>query len=38
MHALNEQTAILLAGIPASDMTLYHRMRFEVGDPAAWIG
>lgn len=38
MHALNDQTAILLAGIPASDMTLQHRMRFQVGDPAAWIG
>jgi Xaa-Pro aminopeptidase len=31
-------TAILIAGIPASNMTLYHRIRFSVGDPSAWIG
>lgn len=30
-------TAVLIAGIPASDMTMYHRIRFAVGDPAAWI-
>ncbi len=30
--------AVLIAGIPASDMTMYHRIRFSVGDPAAWIG
>lgn len=38
MGSLNDQTAILLAGIPSSDMCLHHRMRFSVGDPAAWIG
>ena len=29
---------ILLAGVPQSNMTLYHRIRFSVGDSAAWIG
>ena len=35
MHG--SETAVLIAGIPASDMTFYHRIRFAVGDPAAWI-
>ena len=30
-------TARVLAGVPATDMWLYRRMRFLVGDPAAWI-
>ncbi len=30
-------TATVIAGIPAVDMSLYHRIRFLVGDPAAWI-
>lgn len=30
-------TATLLAGIPANNNTLYHRIRFVVGDPAALI-
>lgn len=30
-------TATLIAGVPAVDMCLYHRIRFLVGDPAAWI-
>jgi len=30
-------TAIVIAGIPVADMSLYHRIRFLVGDPAAWI-
>lgn len=34
----NVRTAVVLAGIPAWDMSLYHRIRFAVGDPAAWIG
>lgn len=38
MQALNDRTVMLLAGIPASDMSLYHRIRFQVGDPAAWVG
>lgn len=29
--------ATLLAGIPATNLALYHRVRFAVGDPAAWI-
>ncbi len=37
MHELDERTAMVIAGIPAHDMTLYHRIRFSVGDPAAWI-
>ena len=27
----------MLAGIPAENMALYHRIRFSVGDPAVWI-
>ena len=30
-------TAILRAGIPATNKLLFHRMRFSVGDPAAII-
>lgn len=30
-------TAILLAGVPSENPALYHRVRFAVGDPAAWI-
>ncbi|MEM8872916.1 MAG: Xaa-Pro peptidase family protein [Planctomycetota bacterium] len=30
-------TATLLAGIPATNMALYHRCRFVAGDPAAWV-
>ncbi|MGK0186122.1 MAG: Xaa-Pro aminopeptidase [Verrucomicrobiales bacterium] len=30
--------AILLAGVPEVNMTLYHRIRFSVGDSVAWIG
>jgi Xaa-Pro aminopeptidase len=29
--------ARLLAGIPAENSALFHRVRFNVGDPAAWI-
>ena len=38
MHSIDERTATVIAGIPAWDMSLYHRIRFSVGDPAAWIG
>ena len=38
MHAIDETTATIIGGIPAFDMSLYHRIRFSVGDPAAWIG
>lgn len=34
----DQRVAVLIAGIPASDMTMYHRIRFAVGDPASWIG
>jgi Xaa-Pro aminopeptidase len=30
-------SAILMAGIPASNCSLYHRIRFIVGDPTAYI-
>ncbi len=30
-------TAVLLAGIPSENPALFHRVRFGVGDPAAWI-
>ncbi|MEO8270950.1 MAG: aminopeptidase P family protein, partial [Aureliella sp.] len=29
--------AVLLAGIPSENPALYHRVRFRVGDPAAWL-
>ena len=31
------RTAVLLAGIPSENPALYHRVRFRVGDPAAWL-
>ncbi len=37
MTAHDEKTATVIAGIPSKNMTLYHRIRFGVGDPAAWI-
>ncbi len=30
-------SAIVMAGIPATNRGLYHRVRFLVGDPTAWI-
>ena len=35
--ALFNTTATLIAGIPAHNDTLYHRIRFAVGDPAACL-
>lgn len=32
-----QRTATLIAGIPAENRALFHRVRFEVGDPAAWL-
>lgn len=32
----NERTAVIMAGIPATNLALYHRVRFMVGDPAAY--
>jgi Xaa-Pro aminopeptidase len=29
--------AVLIAGIPDANMTLFHRVRFLTGDPAAWL-
>lgn len=34
---MSARTAVVLAGIPAENLTLFHRVRFSVGDPAAWI-
>jgi Xaa-Pro aminopeptidase len=31
------RTATLLAGIPSENPALFHRVRFGVGDPAAWL-
>lgn len=31
------RTASLLAGIPSENPALYHKIRFAVGDPAAWL-
>ncbi|GAB5402239.1 MAG: M24 family metallopeptidase [Aureliella sp.] len=31
------RTATLIAGIPAENRALFHKVRFEVGDPAAWL-
>lgn len=33
----NSKTATLLAGIPSENPAFYHRVRFAVGDPAAWL-
>ena len=33
----SKRSAVVLAGIPAENLTLYHRVRFAVGDPAAWL-
>jgi Xaa-Pro aminopeptidase len=33
----NITTALLMAGIPSRNYSLYHRIRFQVGDPTAWI-
>ena len=34
---MNMQKTLFLAGIPAVQKNLYHRIQFSVGDPAAWI-
>ncbi len=31
------RTAILIAGVPSANRTLYHRIRFPCGDPAAYV-
>ena len=36
-HASGAQAALIMAGIPAQNATLYHRIRFSVGDPAAYL-
>ena len=34
---MSTRKATLIAGIPAENRALFHRVRFEAGDPAAWI-
>ena len=34
---MRERHATIMAGIPAHNMALYHRIRFVVGDPAVLI-
>lgn len=34
---LDRNTALLMAGIPASNAALYHQIRFLVGDPSAFL-
>jgi len=36
-HISGPPAALLMAGIPAQNTTLYHRIRFSVGDPAAYL-
>jgi Xaa-Pro aminopeptidase len=36
-HASAAPAALIMAGIPAQNATLYHRIRFSVGDPAAYL-
>lgn len=33
----NGRSAIVIAGVPAVNRTLYHRLRFMTGDPAAYV-
>ena len=37
--ALNDQdrTAVVMAGVPAANATLYHRIRFAVVDPVVYL-
>ncbi|MEC9002246.1 MAG: M24 family metallopeptidase [Planctomycetota bacterium] len=37
MNHSQAESAILMAGIPTTNLSLYHRIRFLVGDPAALI-
>lgn len=37
MSGQDHDILTLIAGIPNHNMTLYHRLRFGVGDPAAWL-
>lgn len=34
----HSERTIVMAGVPATNRGLYHRIRFLVGDPTAWIG
>src|SRR5690554_5903897 len=33
----NGTIATIMAGVPATNLSLYHRVRFRVGDPAVFI-
>ena len=37
MNTSDNPVAVIMAGIPATNLSLYHRIRFLVGDPAALI-
>ncbi|MBI3831286.1 MAG: aminopeptidase P family protein [Planctomycetes bacterium] len=34
---LDARTAVVMAGVPARNDTLFHRIRFLVGDPTVWV-
>jgi Xaa-Pro aminopeptidase len=34
---MSRSTAIVMAGIPSQSSSLYHKVRFSAGDPAAWL-
>ena len=33
----SERTAIVMAGIPKTNLSLYHQIRFQVGDPTSFV-
>ncbi len=37
MNTSDDEMAVVMAGIPATNLSLYHRIRFLVGDPVAFI-
>ena len=37
MNTSDDEFAVIMAGIPATNLSLYHRIRFLVGDPTAFI-
>ena len=34
---MNYESAIVMAGVPATNKALFHKLRFSVGDPTGWI-
>jgi len=37
LHPVKEPLALVMAGVPQTNATLYHRIRFSVGDPVAYL-